>query len=269
MIEREPLAEGREAEVFLQADGTVLKLLRDSAHRWRVDAEAAALRALDGGYPVPHLVGTTTVDGRPGLVTERVDGRSLLDVLDRHPLSVFASGHAMGGLHAAMHDHVAPAELPALHDVLRDRIAAAPALPDELRPRILALLDDLPAADRLCHGDLHIGNMVGAPEAPSVIDWGDATRGAPMADVARTWILVRYGTLPPGAPWPARLLAPVGRRIILGRYLAAYRAVTPIDDGLLARWQVVAAAARLWDPVPEDHPAVLHHLRTRLGSVTR
>ena len=270
MTERQFLAEGREAEVFLQADGTVLKLLRDPAHAWRVEAEAAALRSLGAdGYPVPALVGTTVVDGRPGLVTSRVDGPNLLDLLDRRPLSVVASGRVMGELHAAMHARPAPAELPSLHDVLHERLAGADALPDDLRPRVLALLDGLPPGDRLCHGDMHIGNILGTHDAPVVIDWGDATRGAPLADVARTWILVRFGTLPPGAPLTARALAPVGRRIILGRYLPAYRSAATVDDAELARWQVVCAAARLWDPVPEDHPAVLRYVRShvdRLGA---
>ena len=268
MTEREFLAEGREAEVFLQPDGTVLKLLRDPAHAWRVEAEAAALRSLGAdGYPVPVLVGTTVVDGRPGLVTTRVDGRNLLDALDRRPLSVFASGRVMGELHAAMHERTAPAELPSLHDVLRERLGAAGAVPDDVRPRVSALLDRLPPGDRLCHGDMHIGNILGTPEAPVVIDWGDATRGAPVADVARTWILVRFGTLPPGAPRTARVMAPAGRRIILGRYRRAYRAARSVDDAELARWQVVCAAARLWDPVPEDHPAVLRYLRSHLDRV--
>ena len=268
MIDREFLAEGREAEVFLQADGTVLKLMRDPAHAWRVEAEAAALRTLGAdGYPVPALVGTTTVDGRPGLVTARVPGRSLLAVLDRRPLSVFASGRVMGELHAAMHARVAPDELPALDDVLRDRLAAAEALPDDLRPRVLAVLDGLRRGDRLCHGDMHIGNVLGTPSAPAVIDWGDATRGAPVADVARTWILIRFGVLPPGAPLVAHALSGVGRRVVLARYFAAYRAAAPLDDALLARWQVVRAASRLWDPVPEDHPHVLRHVRAHIDRV--
>jgi Ser/Thr protein kinase RdoA (MazF antagonist) len=269
VIERELLAQGREAEVFLQADGTVLKLLRDPAHAWWVEAESAALRSLGAdGYPVPAFVGTATVDGRPGLVTERVDGRNMLDVLDRRPLSVFAAGRAMGELHAAMHGRLAPPELPALHEVLAERIADADALPDELRSRVSSLLGDLPTGDRLCHGDMHIGNILGTPDAPAVIDWGDATRGAPTGDLARTWILVRFGTLPPGAPLVARALAPVGRRIILARYLRTYRAARPVDDALLARWQVVCAAARLWDPVPEDHPAVLGYLRGHIDHAT-
>ncbi len=62
-------------------------------------------------------------------------------------------------------------------------------------------------------------------------------------------------------------MAPAGRRIILGRYRRAYRAARSVDDAELARWQVVCAAARLWDPVPEDHPAVLRYLRSHLDRV--
>jgi thiamine kinase len=266
--EPEFLAEGREAEVFLQADGTVLKLLRDPAHAWRVDAEAAALRALDAdGYPVPAFVSTTTVDGRPGLVIGRVDGRNLLDQFGRRPLSIFATARVLGDLHAAMHRRAAPPELPSLRDVLRARVDEAGALPHDLRPRVLALLDGLPDGDRLCHGDLHPGNVLGTADDPVVIDWGDATRGAPAADVARTWVLVRFGALPPGTPATTRALAGVGRRILLRGHRAAYRAAAPLDEALLARWQVVAAAARLWDPVPEDHPAVLRYVRTHIDRV--
>jgi aminoglycoside phosphotransferase (APT) family kinase protein len=34
--------------------------------------------------------------------------------------------------------------------------------------------------------------------SPVVIDWGDATRGDPLADVARTELLHRLGEPPPG-----------------------------------------------------------------------
>ena len=62
---------------------------------------------------------------------------------------------------------------------------------------------------------------------------------------------------------------PVGRRIVLAGYLRAYRAARPVDLALLARWQVVCAAARLRGPVPEDHPAVLAYLRGHIDGVTR
>ena len=84
-------------------------------------------------------------------------------------------------------------------------------------------------------------------------------------DIARTAVLHRIGEPPPGSSLTIRALATIGRRILLSRYLAADRAQQAMDDGLLERWEVVRAAARLWDPVPDEHPALLRFLRSRLG----
>ncbi len=265
MGHRPLLAQGREAEVFAEGEGTVLKLWRDAGHGWRAEREAAVLTTLrEQALQAPRLVGIATVDGRPGLVIERIDGTDLLAALGRRPLSVFTAGRVMGEVHVAMHDCLAPGELPGLHDELGKRIETAEPLPDDLRLAALRLLDGLPRGDRLCHGDLHLGNILGSWSAPTVIDWADATRGDPVADVARTAVLHRVGEAPPGSPLTVRALTPVGRRILLSRYLAAYRARRALDDGLLERWEVVRAAARLWEPVPDEHPALRRFLRRRL-----
>lgn len=264
------LAQGREAEVFLEADGAVLKLQRDPAYGDRVQREAAALDALQRqGHLAPRVLRTVTVDGRPGLVMERVDGGDLLSLLGRRPLQVFRGGAVMGEVHAAMHECRAPEDLPDLRNEVRRRIGAADALAGGLRERALAVLDGLPGGERLCHGDLHLGNILGSWDAPVVIDWGDASRGDPVADVARTRLLHRFGVPPPGAPIVARALAPPGRRILAARYLSAYRRQTarPIDPSALERWEIVWAAARLWEPIPEEHPALLRFLRARLPTV--
>jgi aminoglycoside phosphotransferase (APT) family kinase protein len=267
--DRVPLAEGREAEVFSRGDGVVLKLWRDPGHAWRADREAAALAALRSqGYPAPRLIGATTVDGRPGLLIERVDGADLLTLLGRRPLAVGAVGRAMGHAHAAMHEVPAPDDLPDLHDDVRAHIVDAAPLPDDLRAAVLDVLDGLPRGDRLCHGDLHPGNMLGSWSAPTVIDWPGAARGDPPADVALTSVLHRVATLPPGAPTLVRSLASMGRRPLRVTYLAGYRSRRPLDADALARWEVVRAAARLWAPIPEEHPALLRFIRARLATAT-
>jgi Ser/Thr protein kinase RdoA (MazF antagonist) len=167
----ELLAEGREAEVYLQPDGTVLKLWRDPGSGDRARRESAALSTLRGSAcRVPAPLGFVEVAGRPGLVLERVEGEDLLTILGRRPLSVLAVGRSMARAHLAMHEPAAPAELPELHDLLRERIARAEPLPDNLRARALAQLDDLPRGDRICHGDLHPANMLGSWSEPVVID---------------------------------------------------------------------------------------------------
>jgi len=266
MTGRTLLAEGREAEVFLLDDDSVLKLMRESSYAGRVEREAAVLGVLaDAGIAAPKLIGTTTVDGRPGLLTTRIDGDNLLNALGRRPWSVFTGGRVLGAVHAALNQVEAPAALPDLKDELRVRIGHA-ALPPELRERSLEVLDGLPPGDRLCHGDLHLGNVIGSWSAPAVIDWGDASRGDPIADFARTDLLQRLGDVPPGAPLLVRAFAPVGRSIIAARYSATYRKVHSIDADRFRRWRVVRAAARLAEPIPSEHPKLLAIVERELSA---
>jgi thiamine kinase len=268
--ERVLLAQGREAEVFLEPDGAVLKLMRDPDHEDRVHREAAALTALRAhGHRAPEPRRIVTVDRRPGLVMERVDGIDLLSAMGRRPLSVLRTGTVMGEVHAAMHDCPAPADLPDVRDEIRRRIGAAAGLPADLRDAALAVLDTLPGGDRLCHGDLHPGNMLGSLDAPVVIDWGDAARGDPTGDHARTLLVHRVGVPPAGAPAVVRMLTAPGRRILLRRYRSAYRRRRQRDAGQgpdprqVARWEEVWAAARMCEPVPEEEHAALLRLLDR------
>ena len=77
----ELLAEGRTAEVFAYGEGRVLKLDRPD---WSglSEFEGTLLAGLaDAGLPVARPHGTVTVEGRSGLILDRVEGPSLLEVL--------------------------------------------------------------------------------------------------------------------------------------------------------------------------------------------
>lgn len=252
--------------MFLRPDGLVLKLWREASYSPRVDREAAALEALRAaGLPAPRVHDDVTVDGRRGLVVDRLDGESLLDRLGRNPALLERIARAMASAHARMHGITAPAGLPALKDLLRERVDdLSSPLPTDLRPKVRAVLDSLPDGDRLCHGDLHPGNMLGAASAPVVIDWGEASRGDPLGDMVRSAVLLRVGQPPPGAPRLIRLLAPVGGGIASARYVAHYRKLTGVDTRDFARWRAVRCAARLAEPIPEEHPRLLAILRKDL-----
>src|SRR5262249_38430544 len=118
--------------------------MRDPAFVPRVEREAAALRVLaENGIEAPEVFEQVGVEGRPGLVMERVEGEDLLSVLGRRPYTLVAAGRAMGITHAALHECIAPAELPDLREELRGRIEVADALPDDLRAVALDVLDTL------------------------------------------------------------------------------------------------------------------------------
>lgn len=258
MAERTLLATGREAEVYLEADGNVLKLYLWPDDVNRAERELSVARTLRAaGHPVPKMLGATTVDRRPGILMERLDGRDLLATLERSPLRVFTAGSTLAAVHVDIHEHPAPSILPDLVGETRRKITKAQLLPAAHRDQVLSLLDRLPQGNAVCHGDFHLGNMLGSWEDVRVIDWGSATRGHYLADVARTELLHRVAVVPPDTSAVFKVMVKVGRGLLVNRYLATYAAHRPIDRALLAEWYVVCAASRLSESIPGEDAALL------------
>ncbi|MBI4570957.1 MAG: phosphotransferase, partial [Chloroflexi bacterium] len=228
------------------------------------EAMAAAGAA---GVRVPAPGELTTVDGRPGLVMERIDGIDMLTLIGRRPWSVWRVGRVWGEIQASMHEVIAPPDLPALRDLLRGRFESCdPALlPERLARFALDELERLPDGDRLCHGDFHPGNIMEAQGEHVVIDWTNATRGDPAADFARSLLLGRLGELPPGAPLLIRAGAKFARRLLLDSYVRSYRRNGRLDAALATRWEAPVAAARLREGIESENPKLLRLLEERAG----
>ena len=260
------IAEGREAEIFAWEDGTVLRLLRNPNAQRQVEWEAAAMRAAaDAGVRVPALRELTTFDGRPGMIMERVEGTDMLAVVGKKPWLVFSIGALSGRIQAGLHEVRAPETLPPMRAMLRGRIERAGLLPEALARFALSVLDGLPDGDRICHGDLHPGNIMRTDGEPVLIDWTNATRGDPMADYARTDLMIRIGDIPPGQPLVIRYGAIVARGLMLGAYRRAYRRVRPLDTALATRWEVPVAAARVAEGIESENPKLIRLLEERRG----
>ena len=60
------------------------------------------------------------------------------------------------------------------------------------RRDLLDGIADMPDGDRLCHGDFHPMNILGEASQPVIIDWLDARRGDPAADVCRSYLLMKF-----------------------------------------------------------------------------
>jgi aminoglycoside phosphotransferase (APT) family kinase protein len=257
------LAEGREAELFLLPDGRVLRLLRAELPRAeeRARLEAVALAAArEAGAPVPALFERLTRDGRTGLVMERLAGRDLLGLLARRPWLLPSVARRTGRLHAELNRVHGPAALPPLRESIAARIEGSDAVPAQLRDEAMRALDGLPDGDRLCHGDLHPGNIIAGPDRASIVDWTNAARGEPAADVARSWVVLEFSPLPPGASGFQRRAAELGRGSLLRGYLRAYLRASPIDTDSLGPWTRVRAIERLAQEIPGERESLLARL---------
>lgn len=252
------IAEGRQAEILLRGDGRIIKLYRRASGQREAEVEQAAMTAAKAaGGPAPGAYGIEQVDGRPALIMERIEGIDLLTRLGTKPWTIFGAASMMGRAHAALHAIAGPPELRPAKEALREAIETSDRVPATVRTRALAALDGLPQGDRLCHGDFHPGNIMLTSGGPVVIDWPNALRGDPAADIARTRLMIEMGELPPGAPALLRALDRVGRKVLLWRYPAAYRRLRPIDEAAVRSWHLPVAAHRLTEGIEEERENLL------------
>ena len=133
-----PIAAGNEAEIFAWGD-KVLKLSKRIGDPTQAEHEAAVLRAVSPLGLGPALEGIIEIEGRWGLVMERVHEPTLASAL-ADPALLPELLDLMVSLHRRIHAIAAPEGLPDLKQRLAVRIARAERLTRELRDDLLARL---------------------------------------------------------------------------------------------------------------------------------
>jgi len=257
-----PIALGRTAEIFAWEDGKILKLFRDRVPPGDVDYELRLARIVQAsGLPVPAVFDIIEINGRRGIVYERMDGPSMLASMGENPKETPHYLRQLAELHIEMHTRSVP-ELPSQRERLQRKIQHAKPLSKELKAATLQALDALPDGDRLCHGDFHPGNILLTADDPIIIDWIDATRGNPLADVARTHLLFSMARLP-GLSIVALLLR-LANRWLLDQYLQGYFASRPDERKALNAWIPVVAAARMEEGITHEFPQLLKIVKSGL-----
>lgn len=250
-----PIARGRTAELYDWDAGHVLKLYYAWCPPHWVEHEAHVARVIvEAGIPAPAAGEIVELDGRRGIIYERITGISMLDDMRKRPWLLLRYARGLADLQARIHLLTVPG-LHTCRDSLRRSIGRAPHLPEPQRAQALRLLETLPDGRSLCHGDFHPGNVLISARGPVVIDWVTASLGSPWADVARTSLLLTVGVKAAGdMVSPAiRVLSGLFHRA----YLSRYKALVPDGQAELARWLPVIAAARLDEQIEPERAALL------------
>lgn len=247
---------GRTSEILVWDDNQVLKLFRDGWSLSSVKKEEKIARTVsEAGLPVPAVYGIVDVDGRHGIIYERVDGPSMLKELTSKPRELERFAGVFAELHAQMHS-LEMRELPSQHRKLEAKIRDAKALSKERRYVALEALYKLPDDNVLCHGDFHPDNILMSSRGPVVIDWNDASQGDPQADIARTLLLLQQGE--PLQPFKLESeQSQSARSSFFNAYLRRYAQIRPISLRNIESWRLPVAAARLSEGIKEEESRLL------------
>ena len=245
----ELVARGTRSSIHSYGVGAVAKVPHPATPDGWIESEAeyaAAARAV--GAPVPELLGIERINGRVVSVWQRARGTSMWELVIAQPKRSAELGRLLADLQRQLFDLAPPLPLPRLRDRLVTKIRAAAAMVDPALVRALELVPPASGPARLCHGDLHPSNVILSGSAPVIVDWFDASRGDPIADVARTLLTL----LGDGSMAPLHLQGSDSQTLaaLTDAYLATARSHFRIEPALLERWYAIEAVARVAEGVP-------------------
>lgn len=273
----QPISYGRTAEVYAWDQDNILKLYYEWFGRDQIEHEARITRAIHAsGLPVPAVGDLIRVNDRYALIYQRVHGESMFKKFQRKPWNFFRYAWRMAELLAEIHSSTIQEDLPSQRRKLEMDIHRADALPEHLKGDVIAALEELPDGEQLCHGDFWPGNILMTAEGEMIIDWIHASRGNPLADLARTTNLalgftrtsqIRRPFLTFSATKSSSIinsLIQVYCRFCYPVYINYYFRICPGDKDEYKRWLPIVAAARLSDNIPELEEMLIAEVKMNL-----
>jgi len=244
----ELVGRGFTADIYAWGPGRVLKLFHEPGAPERAEREFRVTRAVHAaGLPAPAVHDLVTIDGRQGIVFERVEGVSMLTHFQRTPWRMFAAMRQVADLQAQILAMPAPRELPALRERIAAKIEQSSLVTEAQKEEARAALERLPDGTATCHGDFHPENILFTARGPLMIDWGGATRGDPYGDVACTSRLIKFADLPSWAPGYMHQLLKWSRALLHRVYIKRCLKHLGGTPELIRRWELpIGAAATVW-----------------------
>ncbi len=265
------------SEVFEWEDDKIVKVFRSNTTRQAAHGEFQnSVAVWECGLPVPKPYGIVEVEGRPGIVFEKIEGITIIELM----LSKLLNNRQQAPNEEAVSDVRMIAEL--LHHIhscgvppilgnqigiMKATIARASRLTVEERQRVEEYLHHMPVRHALCHGDPNPFNVMIRNGKPIMIDWMGACLGDPAADIAEFILLCRYGVLPSGTPAHIADRLNASRLVLENVFVEVYKTISGMQDEEIEAWLVPIAVCKLThDNLSDEQYAELtHYIRQKMS----
>ncbi|MEK7509967.1 MAG: phosphotransferase [Patescibacteria group bacterium] len=263
MLKGKLIGFGTRSEVFEWGEDDALKLSREETYPLKQEFSntEAAYRA---GLPVPEPKELLRIEGRDAIVFERIHHKTTLwaQLTDEVPWMFIERARAFAELHVRIHNSRMDG-LPRQREFLGEHIQRALISPSQ-KETILRVLNKLPEGMSPCHFDFHPDNILVCPDDYIIVDWPLANCGNPLADVARTIVLIQQGSLSAynSRPWIADQEF---RAWFLHFYLTRYLELRPGSQTELKWWEGIIAAARLAENIRHEQSLLLQRVEATVA----
>jgi tRNA A-37 threonylcarbamoyl transferase component Bud32 len=220
----------------------------------------------EAGIPSPAVFDTVVIEGRPGIILERIVGKTITSIIMKQPWLFCSFVQQMARFQYNIHTHTTDGIPSQKEKFTRSIILSSKILGDRVQ-KILEYLDGLPDGDSVCHGDLYLSNIMISNDKFVVIDWSSAYRGDPAGDVARTCMIINSSAVLPGTPDILAAMSVFPKRLTYLGYLNEYLKVSKIKYENIDAWILPVAAAKLKDRIPGEEKWLMKIINKRLGQL--
>ena len=252
------IGEGACAEVFEWEDQSkIVKVAKPNTSTRALQEELHHCRiAWECGLPVPKPFEQVNIEGRFGIVFERILGETFLKRfidgavkqsqlnLPIHVSENYSDVRMTARLLYQIHTHSVP-DMPSQRDYIKHDIRLASYLTEVEKAAVIALLDQLPLKHQLCHGDPNPANILLRDNDAVVVDWSNATTGNPEADLAEYIVMIRYAILPSDWPNEVSVVLNATRETIIRIFMEEYEKLSGIGYADIEPWIAPIAARKL------------------------
>lgn len=261
------ITQGNTAEVYSYDENKILKLFRQDMPKEAIFSEYEKVSKIQLALKnVPKVYEIVFYKNRYGIIYERVTGIDMIKIMLSKPHKMNFYARNLAHYHKTLLNNCLDIGI-SVKQKLNTEIDLADDLSKANKKTIKDYLNDLPDGNNLCHFDFHPGNVMMDNNKPVIIDFMTACMGDPNADVARTYILLKYGELP-HANFFVRKLVQIFKKHIGKIYYQEYKKITGVSNHDIEKWILPIAAARLMEWIPDaEKENLLKVIKDKLQSL--
>lgn len=261
------IGKGMTAEVYEWGQDKVLKLYFEKYNEDWIKHEADIGYAIHAsGVPSPAVYDMVIVNGRKGLIMQRLFGETLQNKIIAEPWMIYYYVKQLARLQYEIHKCSAEG-LPNQKEKFEYAINRSVEILGDRQEKILKYVEALPDGTSVCHGDLYFGNIILSNHKLTAIDWNGAYCGNPLGDVARTCLIIISPSVPPGTLEIFNMLSQYAKGLVCWTYLNEYMTLAKVDIKDISAWLLPVAAAKLKDKVQGEEKWLMDIIGSNLKNI--
>ncbi len=258
------LGKGMTAEVYKWGHDKVLKLYLDNyTEEWIKREAGIGENVHKAGVPSPDVFDMVEIDGRKGILLQRIFGKTISNILESEPWTLYNYAQQMAGFHYRIHK-CSTDGIPSQKERFEYTIKLSAGILGNKVKKVLDYIDRLPEGNSICHGDLYFSNIIVSGNKMSAIDWSSGYKGNPLGDVARTYLILNTPAVPPGISDIVAAMSIYPKWLACWIYMNEYMRIAKVKFEDIDAWMLPVAAARLKDKVPGEEKWLMKIINKRL-----